>query len=66
MWTPWRDEVGQVAVMADKDRESLSLVDTLRLIVQSQLVLSELQTNQKRLESLIEDLEKEVPDDKPR
>jgi len=42
--------------MADKQYEDLS-VESLRLIVQSQMVLADLQRNQHRLEELIDDLE---------
>jgi hypothetical protein len=41
--------------MADKQYEDLS-VESLRLIVQSQMILADLQRNQHRLEELIEDL----------
>lgn len=59
MSTPWHVEVGQVAVMVDRDKgQETTLVESLRLIVQSQLVLSELQINQKRLEAMIDDLER--------
>jgi hypothetical protein len=42
--------------MADKEYET-PLVESLKLIVQSQLVLSELLNNQKHLERLIQKLE---------
>ena len=49
-------------MMVDNDNEHSAMIESLRLIVQSQLILSELQNNQKRLEGLIQDLESEVQD----
>lgn len=59
MWTLLHGGAGRGRVMADN---KYSLVESLKLIIQSQLVLAELQNNQRRLESLIARLETRVED----
>ena len=49
--------------MADKTQYEDLSVESLRLIVQSQMVLADLQRNQHRLEELIEELEKTAQDE---
>lgn len=44
--------------MSDKQQYEDLNVESLRLIVQSQMVLADLQRNQHRLEELIDDLER--------
>ena len=41
------------------------MMDSLRLIVQSQMILAELQGNQKRLEHLLDKLERNITDGEP-
>ena len=52
-----------VAVAMAEDDVRQATLDSLRLIVQSQMILADLQTNQHRLEELIIDLEQEVQTD---
>lgn len=58
MSTRWHD-VGWVLAMVDNDDDKNTVVESLKLIIQSQMILEELLRNQKRLEEMIQTLETE-------